>query len=218
MSISTYDELKTAVAEWLIRDDLTDRIPDFIMLAEKSMQRLLKVAEMEIEASLTTVANVATVALPTGYSGLRGLRAYNDAIWYDVQILPLQPSLDNGVIGAPPVAASIVGSNLKFRPIPNEAYPLLLNYYGKFTPLSDSAPTNWLLDDHPDAYLYGALLQSAPYLGTDDRLSLWADGFNSVIQQINEEDVDRRFRNMKLRADVALTYPRRFNVYTGWGY
>lgn len=218
MSISTFDELKEAVAEWLIRDDLTDRIPDFIMLAEKSMQRLLKVAEMEVSGSLVTVADTANVALPTGFSGLRRLRVYNNAIWYDVQILPLEPSLDNGVVGAPPVAASVVGSNLKFRPIPNGAYPLAIDYYAKFTPLSDAAPTNWILEDHPDAYLYGALLQSAPYLGTDDRLSLWADGFNSVITQINEEDVDKRFRNMKLRSDVALTYPRRFNVYTGWGY
>lgn len=218
MSISTYSELQTAVAEWLIRDDLTDRIPDFIMLAEKSMQRLLKVAEMEVSGSLVTIADNPNVALPTGFHGLRRLRVYNNAIWYDVQILPLEPSLDQGVIGAPPVAASVVGSNLNFRPIPNGAYPLAIDYYAKFTPLSDAAPTNWILDDHPDAYLYGALLQSAPYLGTDDRLSLWADGFNSVITQINEEDVDKRFRNMKLRADVALTYPRRFNVYDGWGY
>ncbi len=218
MSISTYSELQTAVAEWLIRDDLTDRIPDFIMLAERSMQRLLKTAEMEVETTLATVADNPNVALPTGFHGLRRLQIYNNAIWYDVQILPLEPSLDNGVVGAPPVAASIVGSNLNFRPIPNGIYPLRLNGYAKFTPLSDAAPTNWILEEHPDAYLYGALLQSAPYLGTDDRLSLWADGFNSVIQQINEEDVDKRFRNMKLRADVALTYPRRFNVYTGWGY
>lgn len=218
MAISTYSELQEAIADWLIRSDLTARIPDFIMLNEKSMNRLLKTAEMEVEGSLTTVADTATVALPTGYSGLRRLRAYNNAIWYDVQILPLEPSRDNGIVGAPPVAASIVGSNLSFRPIPNGAYPLLINYYAKFTPLSDAAPSNWILTDHPDAYLYGSLLQAAPYLGTDARLSLWADGFNSVIQQINEEDVDKRFRNMKLRADEALTYPRRFNVYTGWGY
>lgn len=218
MSISNYSELQTALADWLIRDDLTARIPDFIMLNERSMNRLLKTAEMEVEGPLTTVADTATVALPTGYSGLRRLRAYNYSIWYDVQILPLEPSLDNGLPGAPPVAASVVGNNLSFRPVPNGAYPLLINYYSKFTPLSDAAPTNWILDEHPDAYLYGSLLQSAPYVGTDDRLSLWSDGFTNVINQINEEDVDKRFRNMKLRADPALTYPRRFNVYTGWGY
>jgi len=218
MALSNYDDLQAAIADWLIRDDLGARIPDFISLNEKSMNRLLKTAEMEVETSLVTVPSNPNVALPTGYSGLRRLRAYNNSIWYDVQILPLEPSRDNGVIGAPPVAASIVGSNINFRPIPNGAYPLLMNYYAKFAELSDSNPTNWILENHPDAYLYGSLLQSAPYLGTDDRLPLWADGFNSVIQQINEEDVDKRFRNMKLRADPALTYPRRFNVYTGWGY
>ena len=34
MSISTYSELKTAVANFLARTDLTDQIPDFIQLAE----------------------------------------------------------------------------------------------------------------------------------------------------------------------------------------
>ncbi len=218
MAFSTYDELQASLALWLDRADMTARIPDFITLCEKSMNRLLKTAEMEVEASLVTVADNANVALPTGYSGLRRLRGNINGVWRDIQILPLEPSLDNGIVGAPPVAASIVGSNLNFRPIPNGAYPLLINYYAKFTPLSDSAPSNWILDEHPDAYLYGSLLQSAPYLGTDNRLSLWADGFNSVIQQINEEDVDKRFRNMKLRADPALTYPRQFNVRTGWGY
>lgn len=218
MSITTYDELQAAVADWLNRDDLTERIKDFIMLNERSMNRVLSTAEMEVEADLVTVADTANVALPAGYMGLRLLRAYNNSIWYDVQIVPLEPTLDNGLPGAPPVIASVVGSNLKFRPVPNGAYPLKLHYYAKFAALSDSVTSNWILDEHPDAYLYGTLLQSAPYLGTDDRLSLWADAFSNVIDQINTEDVDKRFRNMKLRADVGLTYPRRFNVYNGWGY
>jgi len=34
MSIATYSELQTAVADWMHRTDLTAKIPDFITLAE----------------------------------------------------------------------------------------------------------------------------------------------------------------------------------------
>ena len=44
MAIGTYAELKTAVANWLDRDDLTDRIPEFIALAEAKMNRNLRIS------------------------------------------------------------------------------------------------------------------------------------------------------------------------------
>jgi hypothetical protein len=42
MSITTYSELKTSIANWLDRSDLTSVIPDFIMLAEKQMERTVR--------------------------------------------------------------------------------------------------------------------------------------------------------------------------------
>ena len=47
MAISNYTELNTAVANWLDRDDLTDRIPEFIALAEARFNRLLRIRAME---------------------------------------------------------------------------------------------------------------------------------------------------------------------------
>ena len=47
MSIATYTELKSALADWAAREDLTARIPDFIMLAEKALDiRKLRVKEL----------------------------------------------------------------------------------------------------------------------------------------------------------------------------
>jgi hypothetical protein len=45
MAIGTYSELQTAVANWLGRDDLTDRIPEFIDLAEARLSRALEPRE-----------------------------------------------------------------------------------------------------------------------------------------------------------------------------
>lgn len=217
MAITTFAELQTAVAKWLNRDDLTATIPDFITLNEKVMQRTLKTMEMEVTGTLATVANSPLVALPTGFMGLRRLRILIDSSWRDVQIVSLEPSLDDGVNPSRPIVASIVGSNIYFKPIPDGVYPLSIDYWAKFTPLSDSAPSNWILADNPDAYLYGTLLQSAPYLGTDKRLPLWENGFQLVMDQINSENIATQFSNMKLRCDPALTMRPRANLFTGRG-
>jgi len=47
MAIGNYSELNTAVANWLNRDDLTDRIPEFIVLAEARFNRVLRIRAME---------------------------------------------------------------------------------------------------------------------------------------------------------------------------
>lgn len=218
MPFTTQAELYTAIADWLDRDDLTTRIPDFVTLNEVTMNRIFNTAEMEVQSTaLTTSSSVPTVTLPTGFMQIRRLRVLIGSTYRDVQIVPLEPSLDSGMTpGGYPVVASVVGSSLYFKPQPNGAYPLLLNYYAKFAVLT-STTTNWILDEHPDAYLYGSLLQSAPFIGTDERLPLWKEAFEAAVQQINDEDTAKRFGSMKLRADVALTTPPQFNVYTGWG-
>ena len=46
MAINTYSTLQTAVANWLDRDDLTDRIPEFVSLAEATFNRTLRLRAM----------------------------------------------------------------------------------------------------------------------------------------------------------------------------
>ena len=57
MSISTYSELKTAVANFLARSDLTTQIPDFSSLAEARMSRELETRSQENRATATLTAN-----------------------------------------------------------------------------------------------------------------------------------------------------------------
>ena len=65
MAISNYTELQTAVANWLDRDDLTNRIPEFISLCEARFNRTLRLRAMEtLDTSVSTVAgNSITIGL-----------------------------------------------------------------------------------------------------------------------------------------------------------
>ena len=72
MAINTYATLQPAVANWLDRSDLSDRIPEFIALGEPRMKRLLRLAIM-LNVDETTlggadklVGGTRDYALPSG--------------------------------------------------------------------------------------------------------------------------------------------------------
>ena len=67
MAIGTYAELQTAVANWLDRGDPTDRIVEFIDLAEARMNRNLRLRLMETTATGTLTAGTREYDLPTDY-------------------------------------------------------------------------------------------------------------------------------------------------------
>ena len=52
MALTTYDELKTSIADFLDRDDLTSVIPDFITLAEADLNRGLRHWRQEKRATV----------------------------------------------------------------------------------------------------------------------------------------------------------------------
>ena len=65
-------------------------------------------------------------------------------------------------------------------------------YYGRIPALSDIETSNWLLNDAPDVLLYGALLQSAPYLVDDARVQVWAGLYQSGVEALNIENEKAR--------------------------
>ena len=74
MAITTYSELKTAIANFLARDDLTSVIPDFIQLAEATMSRELETRSQEKRATATLTADDEYIALPTDLREVREVK------------------------------------------------------------------------------------------------------------------------------------------------
>ena len=60
-----------------------------------------------------------------------------------------------------------------YAPEPNDTFDTKMTYWRKVGVLSTDNTTNWLLTDHPDIYIYGALMHTAPYLKDDPRLQIW---------------------------------------------
>ena len=70
MALNTYAALKTAIANWLNRSDLSDEIADdFIKLTEADFNSKLRIRQMEQIDTITIDSETETV--PTGFIGVR---------------------------------------------------------------------------------------------------------------------------------------------------
>ena len=133
------------------------------------------------------------VKLPVDFLGMRNIELVTNPVtpleYRNMQNLDLYRASD---ATGKPVYYSITQNNIEFAPVPDAEYTLEIVYYQKIPALVDNA-TNWLLDTHPDAYLYGTLMQSAPYLQADERIGIWAGKYNQIKEQITASDEKAKF-------------------------
>tara|TARA_R110000822_G_scaffold73621_3_gene176948 strand:+ start:1197 stop:1814 length:618 start_codon:yes stop_codon:yes gene_type:complete len=188
MAISTYAELQSSIGDWLNRDDLTNVIPDFITLAEAQFNRSVRHRKMVTRATAT---------ISSRYSATPG--DWLQTIQLHLQTDPIQPleyvteetmneQRAKSSAGGRPTRFTMVGTEYEVNPGPDDNYIAEVVYYAKVPPLSTSNTTNWMLELSPDIYLYGALIQSAPYLKDDERLAVWASIYQKLIEDMNVSD------------------------------
>ena len=190
MAITTYAELQAAAANWLVRGDLTARIAEFITLAEVRLNRVLRTRLAEVEQGLTAIVGSRTVPLPAGFA----------------EPLPLWlvkpegrmalPFLEASLLGAcslrgEPGAWSIDGANLAFDRPADQPYALTLRLLKKFA-LSEAQPTNALLADHPDIYLFATLCEAAPFLRDAELSSAYEARLARAIEEANAKEARSR--------------------------
>lgn len=203
MAITTYDELKASIANWLNRDDLATVIPDFISAAEADMNRQIRHWRMEKRSTATIDTRYS--ALPGGY--LEAIRFHLDVDERPVELVSsfgLQQSRQRNMDTAgKPRNYALVGGQIEVWPTPDAAYTGELYYVEKIDALSGSNTSNWLLTHHPDAYLYGALVHSAPYLGEDARAQTWAALYQNAITAINAESQKAKSSGSGLRMQIS---------------
>jgi hypothetical protein len=211
MSFSNFENLVTNVADWLHRDDLTDRIPDFIRMAESRINRLLPSRRAETERALTGTVSSRTIALPSGYKEPLGL-------WLTTYtprqplIYKLPERLMISTASAQPHYYTLDGSNIAFDCPLDQAYTFALRYREAYN--LEQTNTNYLLDTYPGLYLYATLVEAAIYIRDDERLTQWKAIFDTELQEAKTSEA--RNKNLAtLTVDSALVRPGRYDIYTG---
>lgn len=200
MSLATYADLQTSVANFLHRADLSGVIPDLISLAEVRINGDLDARLQDTKTTLTCVASQAYIAAPTDVISIRHLSVDVTPIVTLDYLTPdqFETSYPWGNSGQPQVY-SIIGSNIYLAPTPDSAYTLDIVYKAKVPVISSG--TNWLLTSYPNVYLYGALCEAAPYIKDDARVQLWEAKYQEAIDSVNSQDWYSG-STMRVRADV----------------
>lgn len=188
MALNTYSALKTSIAGWLNREDLTAQIPDFISLAEARFNRELRVNAMLRRFSATV--STAYIQLPddwlehvsivvTSNNPSQGELTYVSNSQYN--------DLRNRGLTEPSRCYTIIDNSIVLLPAPTSSIPLEIMYYAKIPALSDSNTSNWLLSRSPDLYLYGSLIAAEAFLQNDERVPLWVSAADKIINDMKME-------------------------------
>ena len=201
MALASYTDLLASVASFLHRSDITAVIPDFVTLCEANLNRDLRCSQMETSATLTVSGDTAT--LPADFLEVRQILTDASPPKALTYVAPDDWARYGQQAGTTRVY-TIMGDRVRFAES-HTAAPTLL-YYAKIPALvSAVGGVNWLLTAHPDAYLYGTLQASAPFIGNDARLATWSSLYTNTLLAIRGTDKRRKLGSgLQVRPTVQI--------------
>lgn len=198
MSINTFSTLKTAVSNYLKgRNDINDRIDEFIALGELRVNRMLRVEEM---ISTATVASAATITLPTDFLEMDTAELQSDPKCW---LLPLdkrsaQQAYPYSTQGRPEAYRIRNGSMIPY-PVPQDTTNIEIEYYARPATLSTSQETNSIMPSHADILLYAAMAEAMLYIMEDQRVALWETRLRDAVEEANAAAKRERLRGARAR-------------------
>ena len=125
MALTTYTELKTSLADWLNRSDLTSVIPDFISLAEAQIERQLRTRQMIVRATASFAAAAEYGTVPDDFLEAKAIKLNTNPVTnLTFQTIDAMDSLSNTTYlsSGKPLYFSVVGNQFRLLPIPDGEY------------------------------------------------------------------------------------------------
>ena len=184
-TITNYATLKSTIADYLNRADLTSQIETFIQFAEADLNTRLRCREQIVRAEATSSAEF--VQLPADWLEAINLHIVGGQQPLRYVTLDEADIINKEQIYTAPHFYSLMNGAIEIIPEPADDIDIEMIYYAKITALSNVNTTNWLLTKAPDVYLYGALTHAAPFLMDDQRIPVFAQIYLARVQALQDE-------------------------------
>jgi hypothetical protein len=189
-----YSKLKEVIADFANRQDLGTQIPVFIEMTEARLRRDLRDKTRMTQRAEAMVYGeyfplpcnwVETTKVIAGGRPLRLTDSFN---------------IERVELSEGPKFYRHAGDQLQLMPaVEGDPISFEMEYLEFPEALSDDNPTNWVLDTYPDIYIYGAMLQVAPFLMDDTRLPLWTQAYGEAVTAANGSSEKARVSGSALR-------------------
>lgn len=204
MAFDTYSDLKTSIASYLARSDLTSQIPDFIKFAEMRLRRELRIRQMISTTTLTATAGTATLTIPSDFLQARDFVVNGNPVQPLNYVSPALYSRNSrSDVSGKPLDYTVLANTFKLAPNPDTAYTFTLTYYAAPAYLSDSNTSNIFLTTCPDLLLYAALIEAEPFLMNDTRINTWGTMFDRSLSTLIRSDQESQYSGVPLVMRVS---------------
>ncbi len=187
---ANYTDLKTEIADFYERNDLTSVVDTFIDLCESEMQRKLKLLSFETTGTVTMTSG--SGAIPTGFAGARSVYWSANPNRMLRYVPPHELDRLNASDPAYVNYYTVTGSTIKTAD--DQSGDLVMTYMANFTALSGSNATNAIITNHPAAYLYGSLVHAAIYCKDFEGARAYRKLFENELEQINRDNAEKRYQ------------------------
>jgi hypothetical protein len=166
MTIANLGELRGAIEDNLARSDFQSLFPVYVKIFESKFNTSVRIAEMEVAATLDVTNGVAT--LPSGFLELRNVQGQNSNPTYYLS-----------------------GNSIVFTSGSPETVDVL--YYSKLPALVADSDSNWLLLSYPHLYLYGVTAELGIPLQDSSIIQLNKALYESSLAELKDADLGRRW-------------------------
>ena len=201
-AFTSYENLQTNISDYLARQDLADKIPMFISLAEKRLNRDLRLRQT-LQQSAYSMDSGFKVPTPSDFLELQDIHLDgNPIINLTFQSVSQFYRGANNQQGQP-LNYTLVADNFILSPQPTGASTVNMTYFKIPKVLSDTNPSNEYLDVCPDLLLYASLAESAPFLMDDPRLATWQALYAEGLASITKSNQDSIFPAQPLSIQIT---------------
>ncbi len=212
-----YSELQDTVARWMNRDDMTTEIQEGIRFAEREMNRLFRTGNQEANYVFPG-ENIDYYTLPADFRKYRSVDVDGDVIRYQTPFGMLTtPYRDEQSEGAgTPWFYTFAGDQIIFDyDVSDQSFISLVGYL-QVPALTDTLASNWVIEQHEDAYVNGAMKYAHLKAKNYKDSAIWENGFKTAMDKIIEADKRDRWSGAPLSIKSDVRYKNRSNRRRTW--
>jgi len=153
--------------------------------------------------------NAETAALPTDFLQIRDFYILNGQTKVPLTYTtPAQMDTTSGTSTTGlPTTYTILGDTFRFSPKPDATYTAVINFYKRFSALSSTVATNFILTNHPAIYLYGSLFHAANFLGgvNPQQIQTWQLMYSTAMERLELNDREDEYNGSPLQVRTVTS-------------
>jgi hypothetical protein len=190
MGIANFSELRTQVAGWVNRTDLTTaQLSQFVAAAESDIRNDVEVRDGE--QSATGVVTNGSFNAPAGYLYAKVVTVDDHNLDY------LAPSAYRQKVDEEYTTGYYTIVDETFKVLSGSTYEL--RYYGAIAQLAADGSTNWILENAPNVYLWAACKYASVFLRDTEGAAGFHALYREAVNRLNQME-----NRAKLGGDLVV--------------